>query len=725
MSIKYNKENKIFYLNNETCTYAFCIGDGGYLHHLYFGHRLPIEDIRYLGENYNTEWSPAYNEKNRHVSLDTIPQEFPIYGMGDYRETAVLVRTQSGNRVTNFKYQGHEVVDKKPKIVGMPSLRGGETLIITLWDEVNQLQLELYYTIYEKQSAIVRRTVLRNKGDRDVSILKLNSFSVDLNRSDFDKICLHGGWAKERMVERTSLSHGIFEISSTRVSSSHHLNPFLALCDKNANENSGDVYGVNLVYSGSYSIKAQVDQLGCTRIGGGINEKDFCWKLDSGACFETPEAVLVYSSNGLSGMSQQFHRLYRDYLIRPDYVNKKRPIVLNNWESTYFNFNEEVLCDLIQKAKGTGIDTFVLDDGWFGIRNSDTTGLGDWFVNKNKLPGGLQNIIQKCHECGMKFGLWIEPEMVSEDSQLYRKHPEWCIRTPEISPCKGRNQLVLDFSNPQVVDYVKKTFYRILAENDISYVKWDMNRNITEYFSLCLESEHQQELPHRYILGVYDFAEYLTSGFPNVFFEGCSGGGGRFDPAMLYYFPQIWASDNTDAASRAYIQYGTSMCYPLSAMSGHVSVCPNHQTGRVTPFKSRMDMSSFCSTGYELNLNTLRKEEFESIASHIQFYNSISQLILDGDLYRLLSPFEGNYFAQIVVSRDKKEAVFILMKMMAKSNDCYPIVKLKGLDESILYQIEGMGIYSGSVLMHGGLKLPNNLWDFETICFRMKAVESV
>lgn len=722
MSIIYNKNNKTFYLSNEKCTYALFIGDGGYLHHLYFGEKIVKEDIRYLAQNLKTEFAPAYNASEQYVSLDTLPQEYPIYGMGDFRETAVLIRTGTGNRITNFQYQSHKIIAIKPKITSMPSLSGEETLIITLYDNVNKLRMDLYYTIYNEQSAIVRRAVLTNEGDETVDILKLNSFSLDMNRSDFDKIFLQGGWAKERWIERTPLSHGIFEISSTRVSSSHHLNPFLALCDNRACEDYGEVYGFNLVYSGSYSIKAQVDQLGFTRIGGGINEKDFCWKLGSGENFETPEAVLVYSNKGLNGMSQQFHRLYRDYLINPNYVYKKRPIVLNNWESTYFDFTEEILCELIEKAKGTGIDTFVLDDGWFGNRNSDTTGLGDWFVNTEKLQGGLKNVIKKCQECGMKFGLWFEPEMVSEDSDLYRAHPEWCIRVPNIMPCKGRHQLVLDFSNPDVVEYIKNTVGNILTDNEISYVKWDMNRNITECYSAYLEAEHQQELMHRYILGVYELAEYLTSAFPNVFFEGCAGGGGRFDPAMLYYFPQIWTSDNTDAVSRAYIQYGTSMCYPLSAMSGHVSICPNHQNGRVTPIKSRMDMASFCSTGYELNLNDLTREEFAEIASHIRFYQFISELILDGDLYRLLNPFECNYFSEMIVSRDKKSAAFLLMKMAAKTNDCYPIVKMKGLDENSSYEIEGYGIYSGNILMNVGLKLPNDLNDFETICFGIKAI---
>jgi len=723
LSITYNKDYKIFYLSNEECTYAFHIGDGGYLHHLHFGGRISEEDIRYLSRELKTEFAPAYNAREQYVSLDTLPQEYPIYGMGDFRETAVLIRTQSGNRITNFKYKCHKIVDKKPQIGGMPSLRGGETLIVTLWDQENNLQMDLYYTIYDKQSAIARRTVLINMYKESVDILKLNSFSLDINRFSFDKICLQGGWAKERSIERTPLSHGIFEVSSTRGSSSHHLNPFIALCDRNTNEDYGEVYGFNLVYSGSYSIKTQVDQLGFTRIGGGINEKDFCWKLKSGETFETPEAVLVYSEHGLSEMSRQYHRLYRDCLINSNYAYKKRPIVLNNWESTYFDFTEKTMCDLIEKAKGTGIDTFVLDDGWFGSRNSDTAGLGDWFVNTAKLQGGLKNVIKKCHECGMKFGIWFEPEMVSEDSDLYRAHPDWCIQVPNVTPCKSRHQLVLDFSNPEVVEYLKKAIGDILTENDISYVKWDMNRNITECYSLYLNAEHQQELMHRYILAVYALAEYLTSTFINVFFEGCSGGGGRFDPAMLYYFPQIWTSDNSDAASRAYIQYGTSMCYPLSTMSGHVSVCPNHQNNRVTPLKSRMYMASFCSTGYELNLNSLTEAEFEKIASHVRFYQSISDLILDGDLYRILSPFEGNYFAELIVSRDKKKAAFLLMKMSARTNDCYPIIKLQGLDENSHYEVEGMGVYIGNVLINVGLKFQNDLNDFETICLRLNSVK--
>ena len=630
---------------------------------------------------------------------------------------------QNGSRITDFRYKKHTILTTKPAISNMPSLRGGETLVITLEDAINALELDLYYTLYEELSVVARRSVLRNLGQNPVSVLKLSSFNIDMNRADFDSVALQGCWIRERQITRNSLVQGMYEVSSTRGASSHQCNPFMALCDKNADEYRGEVYGFNLIYSGSHSIKAQVTELGFTRVSGGINEQDFCWCLGGGESFETPEMVLVYSESGFNKLSQSFHNLYREYLINPNFVYKKRPVLLNNWESTYFDFDEKKLCDLIEKAKGTGIDTFVLDDGWFGQRNDDRSSLGDWVVNENKLKGGLTAVIEKCKECGMKFGLWFEPEMVSENSDLFRAHPDWHIAAPNIKACKSRHQWMLDLANPEVVDYLKETIGKILKENEISYVKWDANRTMSEFYSPALPIEKQQETAHRYMLGVYELARYLTGSFPNVFFEGCAGGGGRFDPAMLYYFPQIWASDNSDAVSRAYIQYGTSMCYPLSAMSGHISICPNHQVGRVTPMQSRMDMASFCATGYELNLNALTEEDFAKISKHISFYNGIQDLILQGDLYRLLSPFDGNYFSQMVVSKDKSRAVFIIMKMLAKGSDAYPFVKLKGLDKEKYYFIADMGTFKGDVLMNAGLRFPKDMKDFETKCFIIESVE--
>ncbi len=721
--IRYNQENKTFYLFGKDCSYIFGVNDEGCLVHLYYGKKIADADLYYLFDNMEEINAVNCMEKKKD-SLNTLPQEFSIYGRGDYRIPSVLIKMKNGSRITDFRYKTHTILKKKPAISNMPSLRGGETLVVTLEDKINGLELDLYYTLYEDVSVVARRCVLRNGGEDAVSVLRFSSFNIDINRADFDSVSLHGSWAREREIERNGLARGVYEVSSTRGATSHQSNSFMALCDKNANEYNGEVYGFHLIYSGSHSIKAQVTELGFTRVNGGLNEQDFCWQLGVGESFETPEAVLVYSACGFNKMSQNLHDLYREYLINQDFVYKKRPIVLNNWESTYFDFNEKKLCALIEKAKGTGIDTFVLDDGWFGRRNDDSSSLGDWFVNTDKLKGGLTTIIKKCQECGMKFGLWFEPEMISENSNLCRAHPDWHISAPNIESCKGRHQWILDFANPKVVEYIKKTISAILTANDISYVKWDMNRTMSEFYSPYLPIERQQETAHRYMLGVYELARYLTTNFPNVFFEGCAGGGGRFDPAMLYFFPQIWTSDNSDAVSRAYIQYGTSMCYPLSSMSGHISICPNHQTGRVTPMQSRMDMASLCSTGYELNLHALKKEDFTKISNHIAFYNDIHDLILKGDLYRLLNPFEGNYFSQMVVSKDKTRAVVILMKILAKGNDGYLFIKLKGLDSDKYYIIADMGTFKGDILMNVGLRFPNDMKDFETKCLVVNAVKN-
>ena len=723
MSVRFCEENKTFYLTGKKCSYFFRVNEEGYLEHLYYGKSLSEETLSYLFEGMTSSFSPSYMEW-KNAFLHVIPQEYAICGRGDYRVPSVLIKLQNGSRITDFRYKSFTILNKKPAILGsMPSLRGGETLVVTLEDTLNALELDLYYTLYDEISAVARRAILKNGGSAAVSVLKISSFNIDINRADFDFVSLQGAPTREREIDRNPLPRTICEVSSTRGASSHHSNPFLALCDKKADEYQGEVYGFNLIYSGSHSIKTQVTELDFTRVSGGINEQDFSWLLEAGESFETPEAVLVYSDSGFNTLSQQFHDLYREYLINPRYAYKKRPVLLNNWESTYFEFNDEKLCDLIEKAKGTGIDTFVLDDGWFGKRNDDWTSLGDWFVDENKLPNGLAGIIKKCRECNMKFGLWFEPEMISENSELFRAHPNWHIAAPNIKACKSRHQWMLDFANPEVVDYMKKTVGEILKNNDISYVKWDANRTMTEFYSPYLPIERQQETAHRYMLGVYELAKYLTESFPDVFFEGCSGGGGRFDPAMLSYFPQIWTSDNSDAACRAYIQYGTSLCYPLSAMSGHVSICPNHQVGRVTPIQSRMDMASFCATGYELNLHALTEEDFAKISEHIAFYNSIHDLILRGDLYRLLSPFDENYFSQMVVSKDKSRAVFVIMKLFAKGNDAYPFVKLQGLDKDKYYFIKDMGTFKGDVLMNVGLRFPRNMKDFETKCFTIEVVE--
>jgi alpha-galactosidase len=591
-------------------------------------------------------------------------------------------------------------------------------LIITLSD--GKAELKLYYTCYENEDAIVRRAEITNISEEPFKIESIMSAQIDLPMGDLEIITLYGAPWDERNMVRLPLGKGERVIDSKDGSSSHQQNPFVALLSKFSNEEQGEVYGFNLVYSGSYVIKVEESNVGTTRLLAGINDFNFSWTLNSQEKFSTPELVFVYSSDGLNKMSQSFHDLYRNYLIPEKYAFAKRPILLNSWESCYFDFDNKKICELIEKAATLGIDTFVLDDGWFGKRNDDKTSLGDWFVNEDKLKGGLDTIISCCQKNGMNFGLWIEPEMISEESNLYREHPDWAIATKDRIYCRQRNQLVLDLSNPKVLEYLKKTIAGLLGKYNISYVKWDMNRTITEYYSMYLPIDKQKELMHRYILGVYELAEYLTSEFSNVFFEGCASGGGRFDPAMLYYFPQFWASDNTDAIARQRIQYGTSLCYPLSAMSGHVSICPNHQTKRSTPLKTRCDIASLCSTGYELNLELISKEDAEAIKMNISRYKEIEDLILCGDLYRIDNPFESEYFAEIVVSKNKEKAFAVCGKRLYKHRAPIYYFKLKGLKENTYYKIkETSEIYHGSVLLNIGIPVTFKN-DFETLSFTLE-----
>ena len=492
---------------------------------------------------------------------------------------------------------------------------------------------------------------------------------------------------------------------------------------KNTDENQGEAFGFNLVYSGDFAFKANVDQNEELRVVGGLNDYDFSWEVRVGETFTTPEAVCVYSSAGLGEMSRAFHDLYRNYLINPRFVNKPRPIVINNWEATYFDFNTEKLCAIIDAVTGTGIDTFVLDDGWFGNRNSDTCALGDWFVNLEKLPQGLTPIIEHAHKKGMKFGLWFEPEMINEKSELYRAHPDWAIHARDLAPCVGRDQLVLDFTRDEVCQYVIDVISKILRENQIEYVKWDMNRPLTDNYSAWL-GENAKETHHRYVLGLYKVCEALINGFPEVFFEGCASGGCRFDPAMLYYFPQIWTSDDSDAYMRTRIQYGTSVCYPLSSQSCHVSVCPNHQCGRVTPFSARSDIAHLGATGYELDTSKLSKEELEQVKEQIKTYKKMEDLVLHGDLYRLNNPFEEDLFAEMLVSKDKTRAHITLMNALHIPNGRALRIYPKGLQEDANYYIPELNITkSGATLMGVGILVGTPWGDFQTVTYTLEQVK--
>ncbi|MEQ8196519.1 MAG: alpha-galactosidase, partial [Clostridiaceae bacterium] len=546
------------------------------------------------------------------------------------------------------------------------------------------------------------------------------------DNKDYDFLHLHGAWAKERNVERRPLLNGTQSIESRRGASGHQHNPFIALLSKDATEDHGDAYGFSLVYSGNFLAQAEVDQYETTRVSIGINPFDFTWLLEQGESFQTPEAVLVYSSNGLGGMSRTYHKLYRTRLCRGKFRDKTRPVLVNNWEATYFDFNAEKIESIAKAGNELGIELFVLDDGWFGKRDNDDCSLGDWVVNSRKLPGGLADLANRVNDLGMQFGLWFEPEMVSPDSDLYRNRPDWCLHVPNRTRSEARRQLILDLSRKDVCDYIIKSLSDILSTVNISYVKWDMNRNMTEIGSELLPAEKQRETAHRYMLGLYRVMEEITSAFPNVLFESCSGGGGRFDPGMLYYMPQTWTSDDTDAVERLKIQYGTSIVYPISSMGAHVSAVPNHQVQRNTSLKMRGDVAMSGNFGYELDLTKFTDEEKNEVKEQIKQYKELRELIQFGDMYRLLSPFEGNETAWMVVSEDKTEAFVAYFKMLAEPNGPIRKVSLKGLDPDKEYTVSGKeGIFGGDELMYAGLVIPDLQGDYQSIVWHLKSNKNI
>lgn len=710
--IYFDKTTKTFYLESKNLTYSFCVNRYGFLQHLYFGKRIDREDLTsgvcLVDRGHASNIAGAF----RYNSLNEYKNECPTYGRSDYRES-MLAFNFDGVRVGDLVFDSFDVLDKKPSLVGMPSVKGGQTLVVKMKDGMHGVAVLLYYTVFEDLPVILRRAEILNESDKPFVLDRAYSFCIDLPSKKWELITLPGAHLRERFIERNKLSHGIFSIDSKRGVSSGQMNPFMALVRKNTDESQGEAYGFNLVYSGDFIFKAQIEENDNVRILGGVNDYDFSWELKPSERFTSPETVMVYSDKGLGEMSRTFHDLYRKYLINERFVSKSRPIVINNWEATYFDFNTKKLCKIVDSVKNTGIDTFVLDDGWFGVRNHDKSGLGDWFVNEEKV--NLREIIDYTHKNGLKFGLWFEPEMVNEQSELYKAHPDWAIKVEGLTPCTGRDQLVLDLTRKEVRDYIVESVSKILREYPIDYVKWDMNRSLTENYSKWL-GVNGKETHHRYVLGLYDICERIVNGFPNIFFEGCASGGCRFDPAMLYYFPQIWTSDDSDAYMRTVIQYGTSMCYPLSSQSCHVSVCPNHQCGRNTPFSSRGDIASLGATGYELDTTKLSEENLMAIKSQVDKYRLNERLILDGDLYRLNNPLEENLFAVMVVSKDKRVAKLTAMRPISIPNGVETRIYAQGLDENANYHIKELDLtLSGRNLINFGLlvKFTNN--DFATI----------
>lgn len=714
---------KTFYLRGKHYAYVMCVGKSEYLQHLYYGAAIGETDAEYLFEKVGALQDLRCADGGRDVCTNELWSEYSSYGRGDYHEPCVLIERKDGSLMSRFRYASYKVKKGAPNVRGLPHARvGDETLTIVLKDDFSSAEILLHYIVRETSDVLVRYAEIKNAGEETLRLRKALSFVLDLPDNKFSLLRLQGNPTAERTPEVTALGHGVTRLQSLRGASSHQTNPFAALLKEGATETAGECYGVQLLYSGSWVITAEVGNADTVRLQGGIHDTAFCWDLSAGETFIAPQVALCYSSEGMGGLSREYADFLRECVIDPKRVCAERPILINNWEATYFDFNYEKLFPIIDEAAKLGIDTFVLDDGWFGKRNWDDSSLGDWFVNLEKLPRGLTPLIERCKKNGLKFGLWFEPEMISENSELYRDHPDWAIGKAGQPSIMGRNQLILDFTRKEVVDYVFGAMSKIFSENEISYVKWDMNRSMSEFFSNGLQSERQGELPHRYILGVYNLAERLTNSFPNVFFEGCASGGGRFDAGMLHYFPQIWTSDNTDAYDRARIQWGTSYCYPVSAMSCHVSACPNHQTDRTIPFHTRGAIASLGATGYELDLSNLSDEEKRAVKEQILSYKKIQPLILNGDLYRLSDPFKTNLFCEMLLSKDKTQAYVVGEQLRTEPNGYQKdrFIRLFGLDDDKMYRLEELGVTaSGSVFVHFGVSLPR-LEEYESFIWHIR-----
>ena len=627
MSIRYDEANRIFELDTRNTSYRIGIVDEeGFVGHIYYGQKIRPQKCDQFLRTCEAPFVPSKNNRERCSFMDTFPTEYSGNGIGDYRESCIAVKTANGSRTVDLKFVDYDIVNGKPGISGLPASFAGEeevqTLVVHMMDGGCGIDVDLIYSVFEDENVITRSVSVKNAGDRDIRLTKVYSACIDMDDEDFEMLTLHGSWARERQIERRPIAYGKQSVSSLRGESSHQDHPFMAWMTKGTDQTTGDVYGMHFVYSGNFIAQIEKSQFDSIRAVMGIHSEGFEWWLTPGETFTAPEVVLTYSHDGLGQMTRNLHDFYRCHMIRSRYLHQKRPVLINNWEATYFDFTREKLIAIAQKAKECGVELFVLDDGWFGARTTDHAGLGDWVANPDRLPEGITGIADDIEKVGLKFGLWFEPEMTNKDSDLYREHPDWILSVPGRHDSHGRFQYVLDFSRKEVVDRIYEMMAKILSTAKVSYVKWDMNRSITECYSAALPADRQGEVFHRYILGVYDLYERLTSTFPHVLFESCASGGGRFDPGILYYAPQGWTSDDTDAIERVKIQYGTSMCYPISSMGSHVSVVPNHQTRRETPLKTRANAAYFGTFGYELDLNKLTAEEIEEVKKQVKFMKS-------------------------------------------------------------------------------------------------------
>lgn len=732
MAIKYNADSKTFILETKNSSYLMKVTRYGNLLHLYYGKKIPDENLDFLLKFQDRGFSPNPNEagNDRTFSLDFLQQEFSTDGKGDYRSPSIEVINGDGSSIFSGKMAGYKIYRGKYCIKGMPSLRAAsgdtvDTLEVRLEDRESGAAVILGYSVFEEKNVITRTARFVNGGKQSLRLKKLMSVTLDYRDSDFDLIYFSGRHVMEREFNRIPVQSGIHSIGSSRGTSSHQFNPFGIICRKNTSEDWGDCYGYSLVYSGNFLMEAEKDQFAQLRVNMGINPKDFSWQVDPGEEFQAPEAVLAYSADGLTGLTHLYHDVYRENLCRSPYTKKARPVLINSWEAAYFDFDEEKILNIARESVDMGVDLFVLDDGWFGKRDDDNSSLGDWTVNRKKLKDGLDGLSEKIHQMGLQFGIWIEPEMVSENSALYRAHPDWCLKAPGRPMTRGRNQLVLDLSRKDVCDYLIGTINEIIENAKVEYVKWDMNRSISDVWSGVLEKERQGEALHRYVLGLYHIMDEVILKHPEIIFCGCSGGGGRYDPAMLYYQPQIWCSDNTDAVSRLKIQYGTSFCYPANTLEAHVSVCPNHQTGRSVSLKTRGIVAMDGILGYELDATKLSEEEKNFCRKQVQFYKKNYRLISEGDYYRLTNPYTDRaYTAWEHVAKDRKKALVSLVMTEKEGNAPQMYLKLKGLDENAYYRVEGhRGAFSGSVLMSAGIPVPPELGEYESVQFVLRMVQ--
>ena len=720
MAAVFLEEEKIFKLDTRNTTYVIAVvDDEQFLGHVYYGKKLKEVHLDGLLRIHENPFVPSRNNRDRVSFLDSFPMEYPAHGLGDYRESCINIRTEKGNVGLALSYVSHKITEGKDGLEGLPASFGKagecETLKILCEDKVTGLQVILQYGIFDEADVITRSVKVVNTGKEDLYLTKVYSACLDMDNKDFEAISLHGSWARERQIETVPVSHGKYSVESIRGESSHQDHPFLALKTKNADQENGEVYAMHFVYSGNFKAQVQSDQFDQVRMTMGIHPEDFTWKLKEGESFQAPETVLVYSAQGLGQMTRIFHDFYRNHLIRSEYKNQKRPILINNWEATYFDFDTDKLIAIAKQASALGIEMLVMDDGWFGNRCDDNRALGDWFVNEEKLKGGLKYLVDEVNKLGMKFGIWFEPEMISPDSDLYRAHPDYAIAIPGREPSLCRNQYVLDLTRKEVRDYAYECVAKILRSANIEYVKWDMNRQLSDIGSLELPADQMGELYHRYVLAVYEMQERMMTEFPHLLLENCSGGGARFDPGMLYYSPQIWCSDDTDAIERLKIQEGTALIYPLSTMGAHVSDCPNHTVGRVTPFETRGYVALAGTFGYELDVTKIPESDREQIPAQVAMYHKYNDLVREGDYYRIASYAENHYFdCYGVVSKNKKEALYTYVQVLNRPNYHSRRIYLKGLAAEKYYAIEGEdGTWSGEQLMNAGLLVQNPFGDFK------------